>query len=138
MRDSSGGRTRWRGPSSVSTHRQWQIEIHGRRRIEVRARPSAPVGVAPEDRKQQGWFSRFGADNIAMAARTSCHRHRPRHRPARRVPPLHQALRIRPRLAQRVVNLSGGNQQKVVLAKWLLTEADIFFFDEPTRHRRRR
>src|SRR5829696_5370434 len=45
-----------------------------------------------------------------------------------------QALRIRtPSSRQRVVNLSGGNQQKVVLAKWLLTEADIFFFDEPTR-----
>ena len=34
---------------------------------------------------------------------------------------------------QRVVNLSGGNQQKVVLAKWLCTEADILIFDEPTR-----
>ena len=29
--------------------------------------------------------------------------------------------------------LSGGNQQKVVLAKWMLTNARIFIFDEPTR-----
>jgi ribose transport system ATP-binding protein len=32
----------------------------------------------------------------------------------------------------RVVNLSGGNQQKVVLAKWFNTNGDIFIFDEPT------
>jgi len=32
-----------------------------------------------------------------------------------------------------VSSLSGGNQQKVVLGKWLLTEPDIFLFDEPTR-----
>ena len=34
---------------------------------------------------------------------------------------------------QRVGNLSGGNQQKVVLAKWLYPESDILIFDEPTR-----
>ena len=34
---------------------------------------------------------------------------------------------------QRVVNLSGGNQQKVVVAKWLNSGADIYIFDEPTR-----
>jgi ribose transport system ATP-binding protein len=38
-----------------------------------------------------------------------------------------------PSIHQEVVNLSGGNQQKVVLAKWMLTNADIFLFDEPTR-----
>jgi len=34
---------------------------------------------------------------------------------------------------QKVINLSGGNQQKVVLAKWLCSKAEIFIFDEPTK-----
>ena len=38
-----------------------------------------------------------------------------------------------PSLKQKVVNLSGGNQQKVVLAKWLTRNSDILIFDEPTR-----
>ena len=38
-----------------------------------------------------------------------------------------------PALSQKVVYLSGGNQQKVVLSKWLCRQAEIFIFDEPTR-----
>ena len=38
-----------------------------------------------------------------------------------------------PNMEQRVVNLSGGNQQKVVLAKTLASESEILIFDEPTR-----
>ncbi|WP_317856408.1 sugar ABC transporter ATP-binding protein [Chakrabartyella piscis] len=39
---------------------------------------------------------------------------------------------VTPSIAQKVINLSGGNQQKVVIGKWLCRESEIFIFDEPT------
>nr|WP_205602542.1 multiple monosaccharide ABC transporter ATP-binding protein [Chelativorans alearense] len=45
-----------------------------------------------------------------------------------------KALGVRtPSVFQKVMNLSGGNQQKVVLSKWLFTEPDVLILDEPTR-----
>jgi ribose transport system ATP-binding protein len=45
-----------------------------------------------------------------------------------------KALSIKtPSLQQRTKNLSGGNQQKVIIGKWLTADTDILIFDEPTR-----
>ncbi len=44
------------------------------------------------------------------------------------------AIQIKtPDLEQKAKNLSGGNQQKVILGKWLACDSDIIIFDEPTR-----
>ena len=64
--------------------------------------------------------SRYGVLNTAEEAKTSEH--------------YRKAMNIRtPTVGQRVVNLSGGNQQKVVLSKWLFTQPDVLILDEPTR-----
>jgi len=45
-----------------------------------------------------------------------------------------KTLRIKtPTIHEVVEQLSGGNQQKVVIGKWINTDADIYIFDEPTR-----
>ncbi|MGV3814109.1 sugar ABC transporter ATP-binding protein [Citrobacter freundii] len=45
-----------------------------------------------------------------------------------------KALRIKtPHLEQAALNLSGGNQQKVIIARWVCKDTDILIFDEPTR-----
>ncbi|WP_180901173.1 multiple monosaccharide ABC transporter ATP-binding protein [Martelella soudanensis] len=67
-----------------------------------------------------GGVSRYGVLNSAEETKTSEH--------------YRKAMNIRtPSVAQRVVNLSGGNQQKVVLSKWLFTQPDVLILDEPTR-----
>ena len=117
-----------------------RIEIGGRpvRIADPRDAIRQRLALLPEDRKQQGLVLPLTvADNIAVAAPDKLGGVAGLVPPARRMRTARrfvEALRIRtPSVRQPVRLLSGGNQQKVVLSKWLLTEADIFFFDEPTR-----
>jgi len=95
------------------------------------------IGLVPEDRKHQGALLgqniRF---NIVYAALGSISRwgFLRSGDEQRAVDGQVEALRIKtPSIDQDVSNLSGGNQQKVVLAKWLLAGTKILIFDEPTR-----
>ena len=114
--------------------------MHGRQvRIPHPARANEyGIGYLSEDRKRYGLLLNLSvADNIALSSlrekfttggfvRTTSIAQAARERV--------QALGIRtPSVRQEVNNLSGGNQQKVVIAKWLTKDCDILIFDEPTR-----
>jgi ribose transport system ATP-binding protein len=117
-----------------------EIRVHGRQ-VSIRSPEQAValgIGYLSEDRKQFGLATGLDVEtNIALSSMRSF---------ARAGLVLDQgALRktaegyVRqlgiktPSVAQQVRLLSGGNQQKIVIAKWLLRDCDILFFDEPTR-----
>ncbi len=94
------------------------------------------IGLLPEDRKAHGFIGGSTiARNIALPharrlapygfLRDGCE--------AAMAEPLVTELRIKGTRTQPLRLLSGGNQQKVVLGKWLAGDARIFIFDEPTR-----
>lgn len=98
---------------------------------------AAGIGLIPEDRKAQGLLMNLDiADNVAYSSwrKVSTAGVIDPRRLAERVSGMTQAMRVKaPTVHSMVRGLSGGNQQKVVLAKWLLTDCRIMFFDEPTR-----
>jgi ABC-type sugar transport system ATPase subunit len=96
------------------------------------------IGLVPEDRKGQGLVLKMDVrENVTLAilrrlARWlgAISRREQREVAAHYVDALSIAT---PSLAQLVENLSGGNQQKVVLAKWLSAHPRVLIMDEPTR-----
>jgi len=96
------------------------------------------IVLVPEERRTQGLvLTRPIVENITLAhlgtlATRGVFLNRSREREASQE--VGEAVRLIARsLQQRVEQLSGGNQQKVVFAKWLLGEAQVLMLDEPTR-----
>jgi ribose transport system ATP-binding protein len=97
----------------------------------------ARIGLLPEDRKQQGLVLTLSIErNVSLSHLSALARVGvvDARRERREAEEAIASLRIRtPGPDQAAVALSGGNQQKVVLGKWLAAQAEVLIFDEPTR-----
>jgi rhamnose transport system ATP-binding protein len=116
-----------------------EVRVHGKRLPSgsPAAAMAAGVGLVPEDRRQQGLVMDMSIErNIALSSPESVRR-------GWLIPPQAErrfaatwATRLQVkygRLTNPVWTLSGGNQQKVVLAKWLARNPTLLIVDEPTR-----
>jgi len=123
----------------VDKHDSGQIYLFGKTldRVDAAEMVARGISLLPEDRKGQGLALILPvAENIVIS---SLDRLFPRWFVSKKKE--HEVavqyvdrLRIATPSTSRLVQyLSGGNQQKVVLAKWLCTKAKVFIFDEPTR-----
>ncbi len=97
----------------------------------------AGICLLTEDRKLEGLVlgqsvrENFGLPNLSWLSRLGIVSQT---RERRELERFVESLRIKiPHVEQPVANLSGGNQQKVVLAKWLARQCEVVIFDEPTR-----
>ncbi|WP_416974276.1 sugar ABC transporter ATP-binding protein [Streptomyces sp. 4F14] len=107
------------------------------RKHDVVAAMAAGIGLVPEDRKGQGLVldqsveENLGLVTLRSATKGGIVDLKSQHDDAARIA---QQLGVRMAgLGQQVRTLSGGNQQKVVIGKWLLADTKVLILDEPTR-----
>ncbi|MFF8563685.1 sugar ABC transporter ATP-binding protein [Streptomyces albidoflavus] len=115
------------------------VEVLGRElpRHDVNAAMTAGLGLVPEDRKGQGLVldasvqENLGLVTLKAASRGGLVDLKGQRTAAARIA---EQLGVRMAgLGQHVRTLSGGNQQKVVIGKWLLADTKVLILDEPTR-----
>ena len=115
------------------------IEVEGKE-VKVRsARDAINAGIylAPEDRRKTGLITDMAVrENITLPGLEHYSRWSLINRAKEREVSTREVASLRvktPSIEAKVMNLSGGNQQKVVLAKWLSLHPRVIIFDEPTR-----
>ncbi|MFJ4965197.1 Galactose/methyl galactoside import ATP-binding protein MglA [Streptomyces sp. ADI96-02] len=115
------------------------VEVRGEAlaRHDVPAAMGAGLGLVPEDRKGQGLVLDASVqENLGLVTLRATTRHGLVDLKGRRAAAARIAEQLGVRmsgLGQHVRTLSGGNQQKVVIGKWLLADTKVLILDEPTR-----
>jgi len=113
-----------------------KIHVRGKQQKFKSPADSVKAGIAflTEDRKHQGLALRMSlAKNITLPAPPTWLSFINRRKQNDSAKSALEKASSKVNVSRRAGTLSGGNQQKVVLAKWLLTKSEIFIFDEPTR-----
>jgi simple sugar transport system ATP-binding protein len=123
----------------INASDQGEFRVKGQRVTVNTPRQAIRQGFAlcPEDRKAEGIFAELSVrENIILAlqAKQGWLKHLPHKRQQEIADEMIKALHIvTPDANKPAGQLSGGNQQKVILARWLVSQPELLILDEPTR-----